>query len=45
MTDIRVGRPGEEKTSLGFSSTGSGKLIYAKPFLSAPKPRLAVMRT
>ncbi|THJ16220.1 MAG: hypothetical protein CAF42_013665 [Nitrospira sp. CG24B] len=37
MTDIRVGRPGEEKTSLGFGSTGSGKLIYAKPFLSAPK--------
>jgi hypothetical protein len=37
MTDIRVGRPGEENTSLGFSSTGSGKLIYAKPFLSAPK--------
>lgn len=37
MTDIRVGRPGEEKTSLGFSSTGSGKLIYAKPFLSVPK--------
>ena len=40
MTDIRVGRPGEEKTSLGFSSTGSGKLIYAKPFLSAPKATL-----
>lgn len=37
ITDIRVGRPGEEKTSLGFGSTGSGKLIYAKPFLSAPK--------
>ena len=37
MTDIRVGRPGEEKTSLGFGSTGSGKLIYAKPFLSVPK--------
>jgi hypothetical protein len=37
MTDIKVGRPGEEKTSLGFGSTGSGKLIYAKPFLSAPK--------
>ncbi|MBL8076272.1 MAG: hypothetical protein JNL29_18055 [Nitrospira sp.] len=37
MTDIRVGRPGEENTSLGFGSTGSGKLIYAKPFLSAPK--------
>ncbi len=40
MTDIRVGRPGEEKTSLGFGSTGSGKLIYAKPFLSAPKATL-----
>ncbi|HBH80845.1 MAG TPA: hypothetical protein DDY39_13555, partial [Nitrospira sp.] len=40
MTDIRVGRPGEENTSLGFSSTGSGKLIYAKPFLSAPKATL-----
>ena len=37
ITDIRVGRPGEEKTSLGFGSTGSGKLIYAKPFLSMPK--------
>jgi hypothetical protein len=37
MTDIKVGRPGEEKTSLGFGSTGSGKLIYAKPFLSTPK--------
>jgi hypothetical protein len=37
MTDIRVERKGEEKIPLGFSSTGSGKLIYAKPFLSAPK--------
>jgi hypothetical protein len=37
MTDVKVGRPGEEKTSLGFGSTGSGKLIYAKPFLSAPR--------
>jgi Phosphate-selective porin O and P len=37
IVDIRVGRPGEEKVPLGFSSTGSGKLIYAKPFLSAPK--------
>ena len=37
MTDIRVGRPGEEKIPLGFGSTGSGKLLYAKPFLSAPK--------
>jgi hypothetical protein len=40
MIDIRVGRPGEEKTSLGFGSTGSGKLIYAKPFLSMPKATL-----
>ena len=28
---------GEENIPLGFGSTGSGKLIYAKPFLSAPK--------
>lgn len=37
MTDIKVGRKGEEAIPLGFGSTGSGKLIYAKPFLSAPK--------
>lgn len=37
ITDIRVERKGEENISLGFGSTGSGKLIYAKPFLSAPK--------
>jgi len=37
MTDIRVERKGEEKVPLGFGSTGSGKLVYAKPFLSAPK--------
>lgn len=37
MTDIRVERQGEEKVQLGFGSTGSGKLVYAKPFLSAPK--------
>lgn len=37
ITDIRVERPGEEKVPLSFGSTGSGKLIYAKPFLSAPK--------
>jgi hypothetical protein len=37
MTDIKVGRKGEETVPLGFGSTGSGKLIYAKPFLSAPK--------
>ncbi len=40
MTDIRVERKGEEKVPLGFGSTGSGKLIYAKPFLSAPKATL-----
>ena len=37
ITDIRVERKGEESIPLGFGSTGSGKLIYAKPFLSAPK--------
>lgn len=37
ITDIKVERAGEEKIPLGFGSTGSGKLIYAKPFLSAPK--------
>lgn len=37
MTDIKVERKGEENIPLGFGSTGSGKLIYAKPFLSAPK--------
>jgi hypothetical protein len=37
ITDIKVERKGEEKIPLGFGSTGSGKLIYAKPFLSAPK--------
>lgn len=37
MTDIKVERKGEEKIPLGFGSTGSGKLLYAKPFLSAPK--------
>ncbi|MBA2485487.1 MAG: hypothetical protein H0V35_05195, partial [Nitrospira sp.] len=35
ITDIKVERQGEEKIPLGFGSTGSGKLIYAKPFLSA----------
>lgn len=37
ITDIKVERKGEEKVPLGFGSTGSGKLIYAKPFLSFPK--------
>ena len=37
MPDVRVERKGEEKVPLSFSSTGSGKLVYAKPFLSAPK--------
>ena len=37
INDIRVERQGEQRVPLGFGSTGSGKLIYAKPFLSAPK--------
>ena len=37
ITDIKVERRGEEKVPLSFGSTGSGKLIYAKPFLAAPK--------
>ncbi len=37
ITEIKVERKGEEKVPLGFSSTGSGRLIYAKPFLAAPK--------
>lgn len=37
ITEIAKERPGEEKVPLGFSSTGSGKLVYAKPFLAAPK--------
>jgi len=37
IVDIRAERKGEEAIPLGFGSTGSGKLIYAKPFLSAPK--------
>lgn len=37
IVDIRAERKGEESIPLGFGSTGSGKLIYAKPFLSAPK--------
>ena len=40
ITDIKVERKGEEKVPLGFGSTGSGKLIYAKPFLSFPKATL-----
>ena len=40
ITDIKVERKGEENIPLGFGSTGSGKLIYAKPFLSAPKATL-----
>jgi hypothetical protein len=37
ITDIKVERKGEERVPLGFGSTGSGRLIYAKPFLAAPK--------
>jgi hypothetical protein len=37
MTDVKVERPGEEKAPLSFGATGSGRLVYAKPFVSAPK--------
>jgi hypothetical protein len=37
INEIRVERKGEQNIPLGFGSTGSGKLVYAKPFLSAPK--------
>ncbi len=37
MPEISRERPGEEKVPLGFSSTGSGRLIYAKPFVASPK--------
>ncbi len=35
ITEIAKERPGEG--ALSFGSTGSGRLVYAKPFLSAPK--------
>jgi hypothetical protein len=37
INDIRVERKGEQNIPLSFGSTGSGKLVYAKPFLSLPK--------
>jgi len=37
MTDVKVERPGEEKVPLSFGATGSGRLVYAKPFVSSPK--------
>ena len=37
MTDVRVERKGEEKVPLSFGATGSGRLVYAKPFVAAPK--------
>jgi hypothetical protein len=37
MTDVKVERPGEEKVPLSFGATGSGRLVYAKPFVTAPK--------
>jgi hypothetical protein len=37
MTDVKVERPGEEKVPLSFGATGSGRLVYAKPFVAAPK--------
>ncbi len=37
IPEIARERPGEEKVPLSFASTGSGRLLYAKPFVSAPK--------
>src|SRR5690349_18835365 len=37
MTDVRIERKGEEKVPLSFGATGSGRLVYAKPFVAAPK--------
>ena len=37
MTEVEGHRAGEEKVPLGFGSTGSGRLVYAKPFVAAPK--------
>src|SRR6185436_8368714 len=37
MTDVKVERPGEGKGPLSCSATGSGRLVYAKPFVAAPK--------
>lgn len=37
IPEIARERQGEEKVPLSFGSTGSGRLLYAKPFLSAPK--------
>lgn len=37
MTDVKVERPGEERVPLSFGATGSGRLVYAKPFVAAPK--------
>ena len=37
MTEIKVERPGEEKVPLSFGATGSGRLVYAKPFVVALK--------
>jgi hypothetical protein len=37
MSEVKVERPGEEKVPLSFGATGSGRLVYAKPFVAAPK--------
>jgi hypothetical protein len=35
--ELSVERKGEEKVPLSFGATGSGRLVYAKPFVAAPK--------
>jgi len=34
---LSIERSGEEKVPLSFGATGSGRLVYAKPFVSFPK--------
>lgn len=37
ISELSVERKGEEKVPLSFGATGSGRLVYAKPFVAAPK--------
>jgi hypothetical protein len=37
LGELSIERPGEEKVPLSFGATGSGRLVYAKPFVAAPK--------
>jgi hypothetical protein len=37
LGELSIERPGEEKVPLSFGATGSGRLVYAKPFVASPK--------